>query len=82
MNDIITTEKDFAYTITVEPYIIPKCRCGFKLGEYVEDGYVEVFENMYEEIKPNNPYNNINRCPYCGQLLDWKYKSRLGEDDI
>ena len=37
MNDAITTEKDFAYTITVEPYVIPKCLCGFKLGRYVEE---------------------------------------------
>ena len=54
--------------------------CGFNLGRYVEDGYVEVFENIYEDILPNNPYNYIDRCPYCGQLLDWKYKSRLEED--
>jgi hypothetical protein len=61
-----------AYTITIEKYNIPKCSCGFKLGEYLEDGYVEIFKNPYEEIT-DTKYGYLKRCPNCGQLLDWKY---------
>ena len=46
--------KEDTYTITIEKYVIPKCSCGFKLGEYLEDGYVEIFKNPYEEITDTN----------------------------
>ena len=85
-------EKDIPYTIVVERYVIPKCKCGFKLGKYVEDGYVEVFENPYEEIIDERyteekktgkriNYNYLKRCPSCGQLLEWKYKGEVIDKD-
>ena len=70
--EIIDLGKEDAYTITIEKYIIPKCSCGFKLGEYLEDGYVEIFKNPYEEIT-DTKYGYLKRCPNCGRLLDWKY---------
>ena len=82
-------EKDIAYTVIIERYIIPTCKCGFDLGIQRNDGYVEVFENPYEEIVEERymeekktgirvNHNYLKRCPSCGQLLDWKYK---GEDE-
>lgn len=77
--EMIDLGKEDAYTITIEKYVIPKCSCGFKLGEYLEDGYVEIFKNPYEEIT-DTKYGYLKRCPNCGQLLDWKYANENEED--
>lgn len=84
--------KDIPYTIIIERWVVPNCKCGFYLGEQRNDGYVEVFENPYEEIVEERlteerktgkriNHNYLKRCPSCGQLLDWKYKSEVEEDN-
>ena len=77
--EITDLGKEDVQTITIEKYIVPECSCGFKLGEYLEDGYVEIFKNPYEEIT-DTKYGYLKRCPNCGQLLNWKYPNENEED--
>lgn len=79
-------EKDRAYTVIIERWIVPRCKCGFDLGEQRNDGYIEIYENIYEEIAIEKMHNKVNhnylkRCPSCGQLLDWKTKEELESEE-
>ena len=80
-----TNPKDIPVIIIIDKYVVPKCICGFDLGEQRNDGYVEIYENIYEDIAVDRwssgiKHNYLKRCPNCGQLLDWKYRSEIEED--